>query len=80
MHMQSNNDEKKYRFFDPFTGEAPLNVTCLDINLYPAISFVKISSLVNIKFFCGNYFIIFFFDTKIDGKLKKSARENCIRL
>ena len=24
MHMQSNNDEKKYRFFDPFTGEAPL--------------------------------------------------------
>ena len=22
--MQSNNDEKKYRFFDPFTGEAPL--------------------------------------------------------
>ena len=26
MHMQSNNDGKKYRFFDPFTGEAPLNV------------------------------------------------------
>ena len=25
MHMQSNNDKKKYRFFDPFTGEAPLN-------------------------------------------------------
>ena len=24
MHMQSNNDEQKYRFFDPFTGEAPL--------------------------------------------------------
>ena len=24
--MQSNNDEKKYRFFDPFTGEAPLNM------------------------------------------------------
>ena len=24
MHMQSNDDEKKYRFFDPFTGEAPL--------------------------------------------------------
>ena len=24
MHMQSNNDEKKYRFFYPFTGEAPL--------------------------------------------------------
>ena len=26
MHMQSNNDENKYRFFDPFTGEAPLKV------------------------------------------------------
>ena len=25
MHMQSNNDEKKYRFFDPFTVDAPLN-------------------------------------------------------
>ena len=24
MHMQSYNDQKKYRFFDPFTGEAPL--------------------------------------------------------
>ena len=24
MYMQLNNDEKKYRFFDPFTGEAPL--------------------------------------------------------
>ena len=25
--MQSNNDEKKYRFFDPFTREAPLKDT-----------------------------------------------------
>ena len=29
MHMQSNNDEKKYRFFDPFTGEAPLNINTI---------------------------------------------------
>ena len=30
--MQSNNDEKKYRFFDPFTGEAPLKRNCEEKN------------------------------------------------
>ena len=39
MHMESNNDEKKYRFFYPFTGEAPLNLGVLSTMCY---SFVNI--------------------------------------
>ena len=35
--MQSNNDEKKYRFFDPFTGEAPLNLLLTSIFNIPKV-------------------------------------------
>ena len=39
MHMQSNNDEKKFRFFDPFTGKAPLKDTCTYLYVSPSASY-----------------------------------------
>ena len=52
MHMQWNNDEKKYRFFDPFTGEASLKGVVRLIRAKKSIfSIIFFKNTINIYLF-----------------------------